>query len=419
MIAAPFGGFLAGVVSDNLGRIRAMHLTNIIVLIGLLMISIAIHVDNVYVPLLIFGRILTGLSNGLSGVSPIYMAEISSINFRAMFTSMATVFQSLGIFIVYGYGYFFRKCDWRLVPLNALLYPLTSSTLIFFFLPESPMWLMTKGNYDLAKVNMLKIYGKSGANLVDEDLILMIRHYDVSKERHADVYDKRNHLKFFKSNTVYWPFIAMSGYFMAQQFSGTMVIIFYTINMCEDARVNIDYFGSTLVIGGTRLLTSFIVVLFAEKLGRRMTTFISGFGIIASMYVLTLYLLTENYGILWEDTLNKYRWLPLTLLVTFVVFSTFGFLTVPLGMSAEVYPIHVRGFMVGLTTGTSYIYGFIAIKTYLHLRLHVDSYILFFLYGTFGLCGTIFLITFLPETRGKTFEEIEKYFYCKKKLGAA
>lgn len=90
--------------------------------------------------------------------------------------------------------------------------------------------------------------------------------------------------------------------------------------------------------------------------------------------------------------------------------STLGFLTMPFAMAAEVFPSKIRGMATGLLTCLAYSFNFVIVKMYPAMIRELGNYKLFFFYGMMGLLGTIFIVVFLPETKGKSLQEIEEYF---------
>lgn len=102
---------------------------------------------------------------------------------------------------------------------------------------------------------------------------------------------------------------------------------------------------------------------------------------------------------------------PIICLLLYICMSTMGLLSVPWTMTAEMYPLEVRGIMQGLTVCVAHILMFIAIKSYYALSdlLGGSSGVQLF-FAAISILGLIFLYIFLPETHNKSLEEIENYF---------
>lgn len=286
--------------------------------------------------------------------------------------------------------------------------PAVSIVLTALFLPETPMWLVTKKRYERAKANIVRIYGKRGEQLALADLDALVEKEERRQALEREGTPLKPHQR-LKQRAVYCPFLIMSTFFFIQQFSGVMVVVFYAINIAEKAGVKLDFYFAIILIGICRVVTSAFISLVSGKTGRRLSSFISGVGVTVSLYGLSAYLICHD-TVMDDQLQSSLSWLPLTLVLLFIILSTYGFLTIPFAMVAEVFPMEVRGFMVGLTICVCYICCFIAIKTYPMFEELLPNYVIFFCYGSVGFAGTIFLIIFLPETRGKTFTEIEEGF---------
>lgn len=95
---------------------------------------------------------------------------------------------------------------------------------------------------------------------------------------------------------------------------------------------------------------------------------------------------------------------------SFTAVSTIGYLVVPWVMIGEVYPARVRGILGGMTTCAGHMFVFSVVKTFPMLQQLAGIHGAFWFYGVVSSLGTIFFYFFLPETKGKTLEEIEDYF---------
>lgn len=289
-----------------------------------------------------------------------------------------------------------------------LIYPIISIILLKLFLPESPVWLISKGRVEQAQHNMGLIFGKKGLPIVKGEIDALIVYHEKSKQMLEDN-SKTNKLQMFKERRIYYPFVIMIIYFGIQQFSGVMVIVFYAIDIAEDIQVTLDAYIVILLIAITRVLTALVASLTSRKIGRRLTSIISGVGVSIALYGLALYIILIRK----MDKTDIPEAIPLILILLFVMLSTYGFLTIPFAMIPEMFPIKVRGFMVGLTIGINYVMCFIATKIYPIIREETESYWIFIIYGTVAVIGTIYLAIFLPETNGKTLPEIEELFMKK------
>lgn len=123
-----------------------------------------------------------------------------------------------------------------------------------------------------------------------------------------------------------------------------------------------------------------------------------------SMLILAVY--SSSFG----SSLPYKSWISTFCLLAYIVTSTFGFLTIPFTMLPELFPQRVRGVTAGLTVCFAYFLSFIAIKIYPTMLTVMGNELIFLCYGFVSLLGTVFVFYILPETKGKSLQEIENLF---------
>jgi sugar phosphate permease len=127
-------------------------------------------------------------------------------------------------------------------------------------------------------------------------------------------------------------------------------------------------------------------------------------GMTISMLILAVY--SSSFS----EHLPLHSWVSTICLLAYIVTSTFGFLTIPFTMLPELFPQRVRGLTAGLTVCVAYFMSFLAIKSYPTLLQLIGNATVFLLYGIVSLLGTLFVYFVLPETKGKSLQEIENLF---------
>lgn len=200
---------------------------------------------------------------------------------------------------------------------------------------------------------------------------------------------------------VYKPLFLMIGFFFFQQASGIFVLIVYATKFAQEAKVAMPVFLCAVLIGVVRVLATGSVALVLDKFGRKPPTLLSGVSMSICMFGLALYNFLGVQG--WD-------FLPSFLLFVFIITSTIGFHAVPFAMNAEIFPRKARGLACGLTVGLGYFLAFVAIKTYPLMVERLSSWMIFAIYGSFALLGTVFVKFFIIETKGKSLKEIEEHF---------
>jgi MFS family permease len=391
---------MVGPFMDKYGRRPALIITNIFSIIGWLLLSV--HTFRPPIAQLIIGRIFTGIATGVNSIPPaIYAAEClgtTNLNLRSSFVTWSTVALSAGIFLVYAMG---ASMPYFAVASIATLISILALILVAIFLPESPVWLTSKGRI-----------GDAECSMKDLNIPPPIQETPPSQEtgetpqvQTQTPKDSWSYKELLKPE-VYKPLMIMSGFFFFQNFSGVYVVIAYMVDVVRTAGVNTLSPYTVTVIGGAIILTVALAAsLIYPKTGVRVIAVISGVGITSTMWFIGLLLILKPY---WNSVtvLDFLNWLPFFIVLVNIALSSVGFLILPWSMLGEVFPIQVKGFAAGIAGSLGFIFSFISLKLYPYIRIGFGASGLFFFFGTMAFFGTIFVILFLPETRGKTLQEI-------------
>lgn len=151
VLSVPVGCLFSAVLMEYLGRLNAIKLAAIPCVLGWIMMGTA---NNFY--LLLGGRILTGLGSAI-GTSPaiVYITEVARPDLRGSLISTAPTLASAGMVIAYAKGAFL---PWRLVSFLSIIYTIVPVVLIQLFVPESPVWLVSKGRIEDAAKSLKFLY---------------------------------------------------------------------------------------------------------------------------------------------------------------------------------------------------------------------------------------------------------------------
>lgn len=255
---------------------------------------------------------------------------------------------------------------------------------------------LPKAEKSLKKVRAIK---ESNHPKINEELDILAE--NIARFRASQT--SKSKLVMLQKPEVYKPLAIMCTFFFFQQFTGIFVIIVYAARFSIEAGVNIDPFLSAVFVGLTRVVTTIFMSFISDRFGRRPPALFSGFGMAICMFGLAACAVYPVKG-------TYLNWMPTFLLVAFIFCATLGFLTLPFAMIAEVYPTKVRGFVAGLTIFVGYTMSFIIIKVYPAMVHSMGNENIFLFFGIISVIGIGFVYFFLPETKGRTLEEIENYF---------
>ncbi|WP_069658659.1 sugar porter family MFS transporter [Arcticibacter eurypsychrophilus] len=396
LIGAIIGALGSGKLSDIIGRKRMIIINAIIFAIG--------AIGCAYAPtllVLIIMRIIIGIAIGITSyVVPMYISEISPTRVRGALVTLNQLMITLGILLSYTADYWLSDDanleSWRNMFLVGF-FPAAVLLIGMFFLPETPRWLISKDRWDEG----VKILN----TLEDEDLIEQTL-ADLKKEVEHSKKNKTTSKEILKP----WlraPLIITIGIFFFQQFSGVNTIIYYSPMIFKIAGVvsNTASIIPAIIIGTVNVLACLASVFLLDKVGRRKLYFIGMIGMIPSLALLgACFHFKEELG----SSLPVFAVLSIVCYIIFIAISL-----APLGwlLISEVFPLNVRG--VGMSIGSLAHWGFNAIITFTFLKL-VNSLGIdytFWSYGIICLFGLVWGYFYIPETKGKSLEEIEKFWH--------
>lgn len=271
-------------------------------------------------------------------------------------------------------------------------------------MPESPLWLKEHGHIEQATVIMRRLNGIPENYPLPPELEAQLRPKTLQQKREKRL---KNELLARKALE---PFAIMLTFFFFQQFSGIFAIVYYAVSVTQDAGLTVDGYLGAIMIGLTRLIGALIVASVSDRFGRRLPSMISGAGMTFFMFGLSSYLYLKDNGYYISDG----GLIPAVCIMMYIFMSTLGFLVLPFAMVGELYPASVKDFLSGWTTSIGYIFSFVTVKIYPDLMYALGKHGVFLFYAAMSLLGTVFVVGFLPETKGKSLAEIEKLFEGKR-----
>ncbi|XP_044763307.1 facilitated trehalose transporter Tret1-2 homolog [Coccinella septempunctata] len=379
---------------EKYGRKHAMWFSQIPAP-GWMMIAFSQNIYTVYV-----GRFLTGWSAGMSsGLANVYVAEIASIKNRSLLLALLNFSINLGILLCHILGLIL---NWQLAAVVIFGFAVLGSILMVFS-PETPFWLILNDEYDESIKNF------SNLRCLPEE--------DPTSEEFEGLRQKAEHMKSIPRNWKYYldcfvrpefykPLIISSMFFLIAQFSGISSITFYSMTVFQGV-LGPEFPGeiAMIAVDTVRLVCSLITIFFMQYISRRLQALISGSGVTFSLLLMSIYnMICNRYGY----DINYI--VPLSSVIIYISFMSFGFMPLPWCMLGELFSADNKGLGAGISSTISYIAAFVVVNTLPYMFSSLGSDGTFLTYGIVALLGTIYLFFYLPETRNKTFAEIEENF---------
>ena len=400
-----FGAIGSYLLADKLGRKANFATAAILFLVG-----IALQAAAFDYWLLLVGRSLVGIGAGIGfAIDPVYIAEMSPSHNRGFLVGFSEIGTNVGIVLGFSASLVFNGVDasirWRYMLLCGAIPPIFMLLLIMFVMPESPRWLMARGKEEEARAVLGKVTSSS------EDC-----HRVLEDMRYAVAYDKEVHregtvgswssMLCSKSPAMRRALLVGVGAAIAQQAVGVDAIQAYLNTVLEQAGIPDGQLsnGIQLAIMFLKLLCTTLGTFLSDRKGRRPIYFISLVGTIVGLTTVSVgFFIAEN-----ASTPN-----PACVLVGIVLYWIFFSLGMgPLSwlIPSEVFSTCIRGKAMSLATSVNRFIGFVYGLTYVTVATAMGWGPFYLMIAVVCVIVFAFMYFFLPETNGKSLEEMNKHF---------
>jgi sugar porter (SP) family MFS transporter len=395
MLGAIFGGALAGQLSDRLGRRKMILISAVIFVAGSILSGIAPHDGILF---LIVARVLLGLAVGAaSALVPAYMSEMAPARLRGRLSGINQTMIVSGMLLSYIVDFLLKDLPetmaWRLM-LGLAAIP----AVILFFgmlkLPESPRFLIKNNKLDEAR--RVLSYIRANKQEIDTE----IKHIQDAAQEERKASQKASWGTLF-SNKYRYLLIAGVGVAAFQQFQGANAIFYYIPLIVENATGHAASSALMwpIIQGVILVLGSLVFLLIADKFNRRTLLTVGG-TIMGLSFILpaVLNVLLPNADPMMMVVflsiyvaLYSFTWAPLTWVIV-----------------GEIFPLAIRGRASGLASSFNWIGSFLVGLLFPIMTANMAQEAVFAIFGIICILGVVFIRTCVPETRGRSLEEIEK-----------
>ncbi|KAG2596391.1 hypothetical protein PVAP13_5KG157607 [Panicum virgatum] len=357
-IGAMLGAIVSGTVADCVGRRCTMAISDILCILGYLLITFS---QNFW--WLDIGRVSIGCGIGLlSYVVPVYISEITPKNLRGGFATVNQFMICCGASLAYVLGTFIT---WRTLAIIGVA-PCLLQLVGLLVTPESPRWLARFGHPGAFEAELQKLRGKG-----------------------ADISEEAEEIK------------VGVGLMVLQQFGGVNAICFYASEIFVSAGFSSGNTGMLAMVAVQIPMTG-LGVLLMEKAGRRPLLMVSAAGTCLGCLLVGFSFLAKEHH--WGKDLNIL--LALAGILTFGGSFSLGMGGIPWVIMSEIFPINMKGAAGSLVTLVSWLGSWIVSYAF-NFLLVWNSYGTFFIFAS--ICGltVLFVERLVPETKGRTLEEIQ------------
>ncbi len=419
------GAMFAGTLADRYGRKNILIICAVLFAIS----GILSAIPQVFFEL-VLARILGGLAIGASSmVAPVYIAEIAPERHRGRLGALFQLGIVVGIALVYWVNFFILKTGhtitaahgtavlnwnqtmgWRWM-LGSETFPALLFFLMILAVPESPRWLVINNREEQGRAILTKFVGSAGA---DREIKAVKEVASQEEGRFSELFAPRYRL----------PLLIALFLAIFSQFSGINSIIYYAPRVFEAAGMKTsNAFGSTALVGMVNLAFTFIAVGFVDKAGRKLLLAIGTAIQVVALASVGLVFAMASHATEFKLTAGKmvphivYHFdhaqvvILLTSILVFIAAFAMAMGPMPWIIISEIFPARIRGRAASVGIFTLWIAIYIVAQTFPWLKANAGLTNTYFIYSGCSLISFLFVLLVLPETKGKTLEQIEAFWH--------
>lgn len=399
LIACIFGAALAGLLSDRFGRKNVLIISAVLFLISAIGTAIPRNVME-----FIVYRFIGGLGVGAASMtSPMYIAEISPARIRGRMVSVNQFAIVFGMLLVYFVNYFIAglgdevwntTVGWRWM-FGSEAIPAVLFLILLFFVPETPRWLCKKNRRGDALDVLTKVDGADYAAAELEIMDQMISHESASLTQ------------FFRPDLriVLWIGIILA---VLQQVTGINVFLYFGSEIFETlGGTTIDAaLLQQVIVGAVNLIFTLLAIWTVDRLGRRPLMILGAAGMGISLFGMGLAGYFQTMG----------TWL-LIFVLGYIACFALSVGPVTWVILSEIFPTKIRGRAMGIATICLWLANSIVSQTFPMMDENpwlVETFhhsFPFWIYGSLCVVLLLFVWKYVPETKGKSLEEIERHWF--------
>jgi sugar porter (SP) family MFS transporter len=386
LVGAVVGASLGGALTDRLGRRSLIIAAGIIFLVGSLGTA-----SSPSIPWLITAEIITGLAIGMASfISPMYIAELVPPRVRGALVAVNMLAITTGIVSAYLVDYALAsRGAWRWM-FGVGVVPAMILTVGMWFLPDSPRWLISKSKVDEARKALARLRSKAEIEPEITDIEQSIA--KTSGDWKTELFQP----------SLRMPLIIGIGLALFQQLSGINTVIYYAPTIFKYAGFENASAAILAAVGlGVVMLCSHIAAIFlVDRVGRRPLLLVGIAGQIVGLAAL-------GAAFYFKQLSGSIGDIAVASLVVYVACFAFGLGPIFWLLISEIYPLAVRGAAMSTATVANWAMNLVVAVTFLTLVSVVGRATTFWIYGAITVIAWIFIYKLVPETKGRTLEQIE------------
>uniref|UniRef100_A0A8D2NAZ4 Solute carrier family 2, facilitated glucose transporter member 6 n=1 Tax=Zonotrichia albicollis TaxID=44394 RepID=A0A8D2NAZ4_ZONAL len=406
-LGAAAGGLSTMLLNDCLGRKLSIMFSALPSALGYALLAGA---QGLW--MLLLGRVLTGYAGGVTSASiPVYISEISHPGVRGMLGACPQIMAVLGSLVLYALG---LVLDWRWLAVAGEV-PVLAMVLLLCFMPNSPRFLLSQGKEEEALGSLCWLRGQ------DTDYA---REYEQIKDS-VRKQSRRVSCAELKDPFLYKPILISGLMRFLQQLSGVTCILVYLQPIFKKTSVILKAEYDAALVGLVRLSAVVIAAVSMDKAGRKILLFVSAGVMLVSNLTMGLYIYFEpacaHNGTVANTTLassanlpaeptNYITLIPLLATMFFIMGYAMGWGPITWLLMSEILPLKARGVASGLCVLVSWLTAFTLTQFFLPVVNAFGLEVPFLFFAVINAGNILFTGCCVPETKGRSLEQIEAFF---------
>lgn len=423
LLGALLGAASAGIISKSIGRKKSLIISAVLFSVSAWGSGLPEILPESMTLMVIF-RILGGIAIGMASMNaPMYIAEIAPAKNRGTLVTYYQMAVVIGFFVVFLATYFIGNglteqenidFGWRYMFWSELV-PALGFFILLFMVPKSPRWLMIKGREEEAKNVLVAIHGQEMADKEFFEIKESIQKEGTIKK--ASIFQKS-----------LFPIVVIGTVLsILQQFTGINAVLYYGADIFEQALGfgKEDVLLQQILLATVNLLFTFIAMYTVDKLGRKPLLIIGGVGMLVGFLIMGFTLYLSDYSALNSAGLPAISSTEgIVCLIGILMFiGSFAMSMGPIVwvLLSEIFPNSIRSTAMAIAVAAQWLANYFVSQTFPIVvesdanRLVADggtwnNSLPYFLFSAFIIFIIFFTWKWIPETKGKTLEEMEAIF---------
>ncbi|XP_029167631.1 facilitated trehalose transporter Tret1-like [Nylanderia fulva] len=387
-LGAMLGAILSGPMADKVGRKKSLLLLTAPFLLSWLIIILAFKLWLINV-----ARFIVGVGVGAACVLvPTYISEIAETSTRGTLGAMFQLFLTVGILLAFILGAVLSYTAFAVI--CALIEIAFFAS--FVWMPESPVWLVNKKLKPEATHAMVIFRGESYDP--SEELAEMQREAEQAASKKSSIFD------LVRTRAAKKALLASLGGMLFQQLSGINAVIFYTVTIFQASGSSMSPELASIVVAVVQVVMSGVAAVIVDRAGRKPLLIFSSSVMAVSLVALGLYFNIKAN----ENDVSNLGWLPLTSLTLFMISFSIGMGPIPWMLMGELFPAETKAVASGIAVMLNWFLVFLVTKTFPMMNDELGADATFWIFAGIMVVGTVFIYFFIPETKGKSSQEIQE-----------